>query len=430
MAHGRAKRARGDKSCLKNHLKGLDHVVSNAEWDLKTYSRILAKLQAESADRSQYQRRGIKREIESAAIEVDKAKMNLHHNQWKRDGLCIHHCVVADDYESKPLSPKEVGWLEELLEAQNQKASAKMAASAVPATTSPPWKQSRKAASCSSASTTAAPDTSLHVSSAPPPSAIAPSASEAASALGLDAKRVALESFAIRATDFLAKGMPPQIRDRYEVADIHAYTGTAGELSIRVPLRSMVKFEIDVARDLAGKWHGRPMMAYHGTSGEAWFYILRSGYLRRGARGEDRTYGVFCAASATRALEYSTRLIRIDGNTYVRCLFELTSSSPKRCSGPSGLQCVSPEIACEIKAFHFVWAEGFKGKDYVTARRLQYLIRNLWNHWPNLIVEPWFYALTYQPTGSDDHSSPKHIEDMLKRVIELSDDETDQDDEE
>jgi hypothetical protein len=443
MSHGWAKRARGDKSWLKNHLKGLEHVQSNAEWDVATYQKMLAKRQAESADV-----RGIKRAIQDLEVEVYKAKANLDHNQRKLDGLCIHHSVIADDYESTPLSSKEVGWLEEFLKSRSQKASAKTAASAV---------QSRKAASSSSASTTAAPDTSLHVASAPPPSAIAPSASEvasasppsaiapsasevasasppsavapsasaAASALGLDAERVALESSAIRATDFLVKGMPLQIRDRYEGADIRAYTTTAGELAIRVPLLNMVNFEIDAARDLAGKCHGGPMLAYHGTSGEAWFAILRSRYLRRGARGVDGIYGVFCAESAIRALEYSTRLIRIDGNTYVRCIFELTSSSQTLCSGLSEWEFVSREIACEIKAFHFVCAEGFKGKDFATARRVKYLIRHLWDRWPNLIVEPWFYSLTYKPTGVHDHGSPKHIEDMLNLAIELSDEETD-----
>ena len=124
---------------------------------------------------------------------------------------------------------------------------------------------------------------------------------------------------------------------------------------MRVPAKNMNKFTIDPKRELAGCRFQRAQKLYHGTTCHGWFNALCSGFLRRGPRPQRHRFGVFLAADFEKALEYSSTLIRVTPDIYVKCVFEVGCVSSARCPGLAGYQYVAPEIACEIFAFHFVW---------------------------------------------------------------------------
>jgi hypothetical protein len=465
------KRERGHKPWLKNHLRGLDFVLSSTRDEVEAITATLERLRAETAADP----RIAEVRIEQANFDLEKARRNLKFNEWKMDTLRNKHLLVQDGSESDALSQEEVIWLAELLNEAGSPGSADTAAASAAAASAapviPPWRKPRTEAPSSHSAAPATPPPGLpppapDLSAAPrtpptgevdlgevtaptvigkqkfgpaPPAfpppgfvrspapyAVTPPVYSVTPAPPPFAPTgytipLALDVFKNRVVYFLRNVVPPKLRDRYSLEDIHSYTNANGELSIRVPVRNMVKFEIDFSIDLAGCWQTMPMTAYHGTSGDAWLYILCSGYLRRGPRGQRGNFGVFSAASAAKALEYARPLIQIDDHAYVRSFFELTTVSPKRCQGLAGYQYVSPEIACELQAFHFVSSNHLKGDDYLTWGRMQNVVRRVVPHLPKLVVEPWFYDVEHEPTGYDDHTSPDYSKDLMDADPSFSD---------
>ena len=169
----------------------------------------------------------------------------------------------------------------------------------------------------------------------------------------------AIENFVSHCREYLEFLIPRWLSARgvdvrYDVGGIEGYEGVGGKVQLRVPAMNMKKFTIDPKRQLAGCRVTHAHKLYHGTTCDGWFNALCSGFLRRGPRPQRHRFGVFLAQDFEKALEYSTTLIRVTPDIYVKCVFEVGCVSRVRCPGLAGHQYVAPEIACEIFAFHFV----------------------------------------------------------------------------